>query len=83
MSYGNGDGETDISIYVTSERLMNFSSDTSVLSSHFLDQAYLRNPLKNPIRIIYCLKYDIGWDSLARSLTGTLLLYFILDGPLT
>jgi hypothetical protein len=58
-SCGNGDGQTDISMYVTSGTLMNFSSDTSALSSHFLDQACVRNPFKNPSRIIYYLKYDV------------------------
>ena len=42
-------------MYVTSGRLMNFSSDTSALSSHFLDQACVRNPFKNPSRIIFIL----------------------------
>ena len=74
MSCGNGDGQTDISISVTSGRLMNFSSDTSALSSHFLDQARVRNPLKNLVALFVILN-TIVWDSLARSSTGILLLY--------
>ena len=80
--YVNGDGQTDISISVTSGRLMNFSSDTSALSSHFLDQARVRNPLKNLVALFVILN-TIVWDSLARSSTGILLLYFVLEGPLT
>jgi hypothetical protein len=43
---------------------MNISSDTLALSSHFLDQACVRNLLKNPSRIIYYLKYNsVGFVS--------------------
>ena len=64
MSCVKGDGHTDISIYVTSGRFMNLSSDTLALSSHILDQWCVRNPLRNPSHIIYYLIYDsMGFTS--------------------
>jgi len=47
---------------------MNFSSDTSALSFHFVDQACVRNPLKNLVALFIILN-TIVCDSLARNLT--------------
>jgi hypothetical protein len=78
MSCGNGDGQTDISMYVKSGRLMNFSSDTSALPSRFLDQTCVRNPLRNPSRIIFfCLKYDsVGFTSAQFNRDFIIVFYF-------
>jgi hypothetical protein len=75
MNYGNG--EREISIYVTSWRFINLSTDIPALSSHFLDQACVRNLLKNASHIIRCLKCDtVGFTGVHLNRDFVAVFYF-------